>query len=115
MTSAAAPCRGRSVGSSSWRGRCSPSPIRGEIRSLALAVVLVDDERDHGLYDDPTPCARIVGVDDEDGVKVLLHRNRMDEVELFMLELEPAPRIKKIRDSYFMLYKKYDTVYFLAQ
>nr|CAB3476703.1 unnamed protein product [Digitaria exilis] len=87
------------------RRRRSAEERFGEVRSLALAVVLLD----------PTPCARIVGVD-EDGVKVFLHRKRMDdEVELFMLELEAAPRMKKIRDSYYMRwYKEYDTVYAFA-
>nr|CAB3472654.1 unnamed protein product [Digitaria exilis] len=80
------------------RRRRSAEERFGEVRSLALAVVLLDGD---GLYDDDTtPCPRIVGVD-EDGVKVFLHRKRTDEVELFMLELEAAPRMKKIRDSRF--------------
>ncbi|CAL4950787.1 unnamed protein product [Urochloa decumbens] len=79
------------------RRRC---PVRfGGVRSLA--VVLDDD----GEWTAP-PCARIVGVD-EDGAVVFLRR--MDG--LFMLGLQPAPRIKQICESYYIMHQKFDAVY----
>ncbi|CAO2193152.1 unnamed protein product [Urochloa humidicola] len=73
-------------------------PVRfGEVRSLALAL----DDREF-----TAPCARIVGVD-EDGAVVFIRR--IDG--LFMLGLEPAPRMKKICESYYVMHRKFDAVY----